>query len=374
MPIFAAIAAIGAVAGVASTVSGLSAQAANKKDIKEKNKAASFANEEVDVINDKVREETKGQNLLLREDVQAKNLIINTSNKELTDINTNLIDLNKQTNEAIVGSNAERSEQVDLANDLAVVRSGRTSKQAAREALLLKGRTLNLAANSGASLNSSGVQGGLGSLQSQLADTLGFASQDSAVNTQIFESTKREQDLVNRAQQLGFDTSVENLKALEVQRKAANNLALQQNKSNLKISKSNNRINLLENKAARIKESAQLDPGAFLDSRENTVKALTSEINKANNSGKDFAVADDGAILTRLASGGVKKSYASGLVVKLRENGSRVTVTPDGIKTVTSVTGEQVTSKVDPSRVQKTIDIVKSKVPNLTVEPGGAGE
>ncbi len=375
MPIFAAIAAVGAIAGVASTISGLSAQAANKKDIKRKNEAASLANDEVEVINEKIRDRTKEQNVILREDIQAKNTIINQSNAELTESNQNLISLNRQTNEAVVGSNAERSEQVSLVNDLSRVRSDRTKRQAAREAILLRGRTLNLAANSGASLDSSGVEGGLGSLQSQLADTLGFASQDSAVNEKIFESSQREQDLVNVAQQLGFDTSVENLKALETQRKAANDLALQQNRTNLQISKSNNKINLLENKAARTKESAQLDPKEFISGRKNTVKNLTKKINTANNEGDSFALADDGAVLTKLAGGGIKKSYASGLVVKLRDNGGKIVITPDGVKTVTSPSGEETVSKVDESRVQKTVATIKALVPPISDgQPGGGGD
>ena len=272
MPIFAAIAAITAVAGVASTVKGLSAQAANKSDIKRQNKAASLANDEVEVLNDKLVAETKNQNTLLRTDVQEKNAIINETNEKLTSSNANLLDLNTQANEAIVGSNAERSEQVSLTNDLAGVTAARSRKTAIREAMLLRGRTVNLAANSGAGIDSSGVKGGLGSLQSQLADTLGFSNQQSSVANEIFESSQREQDLVNKAQQLQFDSSVESLKALEVQRKAEKDLQLQQNASNLRISKSNNKINLIRNKADRIKESAQLDPKEFLSVRENTLK------------------------------------------------------------------------------------------------------
>lgn len=372
MPIFAAIAAISAVAGVAQTISGLSAQAASKSEIKEKNKAASFANEEVGKINDQVVAETKNQNTLLRQDVQEKNAIINTTNNQLTDINGNLLQLNADTNAAVVGSNQERANQVDLANNQAGITSARSRKQAIREALLLRGQTLNVAAATGVGLDSSGVQGGLGSLQTQLADTLGFASQDSSIANDIFQSSKREQEFVNKAQQLGFDTSVENLKALEVQRKAENDLQLQQNASNLRISKSNNKISLLENKAARLKEEAQLDPGKFVDARENTLANLNKVITQANNKGELAAVDDDGAFLTKLPDGGVKKTYANGTVIKRRANGTRVTITPDGIKTITKLDGTSTVTEVPVSRIENTIAKIAPLVnkAGITQEPG----
>ena len=375
MPIFAAIAAITAVAGAASTIQGLSAQSANKADIKERNKAASFANDEVGVINDKVLEESKNQNVLLRQDVREKNEIISSTNAKLTESNSNLLALNEATNEAISGSNEERKIQVGLANDQAGITSSRSRKQAVREALLLRGRTLNLAANSGAGLDSSGVQGGLGSLQTQLADTLGFASQDSSIANEIFQSSQREQDLVNKAQQLGFDTSLENLKALEIQRKAETDLQLQQNASNLRISKSNNKINILQNKAARIKEEAQLDPGEFVDARENTLAILNRKIDAANNKGEVAAIDNDGAFLTKLADGGIKKTYANGTVIKRRANGTRVSITPDGIKTITKTDGTTIVSEVSKKQIENVIAKVKPLVDKLGTpqEPSGGG-
>lgn len=374
MPIFAALAAISAVAGVASTVSGLSAQAASKSDIKRQNKAASLANDEVELLNDELVAETKNQNTLLRTDVQEKNAIISDTNEKLTASNANLLSLNTQANEAIVGSNAERAEQVSLTNDLASVTAARSRKTAVREAMLLRGRTINLAANSGAGIDSSGVKGGLGSLQSQLADTLGFSNQQSSVANEIFQSSQREQDLVNKAQQLQFDSSVESLKALEVQRKAEKDLQLQQNASNLRISKSNNKINLIRNEADRIKESAQLDPKEFLSVRENTLKNLTKEIVAATNKG-ETAFSNDGAVLTQLPGGGVKKTFANGTEVKRRANGVVVTISPDGTKTVSKPDGTQTVTKVDISRIQKTIakvaPIVADK--NGVQEPGGGG-
>jgi hypothetical protein len=375
MPVFAALAVISAVAGAAQAVQGLGAQASNRKEIKERNEAASLANVEVGRINDKVGEEVKDQNAIIRADVKAKNEIISSTNTTLTDINLDLISLNEQTNDALRDSNFERNVQVGLANDQASVISNRTRRQVIREEQILRGQTLNSAANSGASLNSSGVQGGLGSLSSQLADTLGFAAQDSAIAKKSFESSQREQEAIQLAQELGFDTSLANLKALEVQRKAETDLALQQNSANLEISKSNNRINELNRKADRIKEEANLDPGKFVDSRENQLSVLNRKIDEANNKGELQYQDSDGAFLTKLPDGGIKRTFASGLVIKRRANGNVTSVSPDGVKTVTKPDGTVTTSKVDVNRIENVIAKVKPLVDarGSNIEPAGGG-
>lgn len=367
MPVFAALGAVSALAGIASTVKSFSAQSASADDVARANEAASTANIQVGKINEQLRDEISQQNEIIKEDVRSRNEIIRSTNQELRAINRENLDLNEQINQNISGVNVERNLQIGLSNQSAEITSAQSAKQAVREAAILRGRTINIAGTTGVAIESSGVQGGLSSLDSQLADTLGIASQQTSISRKAFQSSVKEQDLNSENQSLAVNIQNLNIKGIEEQRKAETNLTLQQNRANLALSKSNRDISLLQNEADRIKEQASLDPKQFNFENSNSRETVLAIAKRSVNPIK----VNDG-IITTLPSGTVQKVLDDGGLIRFKENGDRVFINDFGTRRVFKPDGRVITTEVDPIRIKK---FVATTIPTPPVgETGGAGD
>lgn len=262
----AAIAGIAsAVVGIGATVQGIGRQNANAQDIKTSNAAAREANLELERINANIRGFTKDINETTGEFLDKKNVLIDDANKQINLKNTASYDAIAVANDAILKANEASRETSAFSRQLERLTVKQNLSQAAREAAIVSARTSNNQFLSGAG-RSSIRQTSQGANQSQLGNTFGFSSQQTAIGDLIEASQSRESTELLRAQTAQTDSQLRQLEAQNIQRDADTKLAILDNNEQRALTRIQAKIQLEQNKGQVIKERAEARPIAYLKS------------------------------------------------------------------------------------------------------------
>lgn len=292
MPVAAVVGVVAGVAGIASTIQGMSAQASNKKDIKVQNKAASKANEILSGVNEDLVGAISSGNKVLSRNVKTQNAVIDRTNKTLNKINDNTTGFISAANTAVSEGNASRIEQTKQLRAIEELDAGRSRRQSIREKIIVQGRLTNQAFNSGTE-QGSGFAGGTSSLSSQLGENLGFQSRVTGINRNIFELSLNESISAATAQDNQNKAQLSQIQGVQAQRRAEGNLRVLQNNQNVAVTRAQNRVALLNNKADRIREEARLDPKKFLQDNRNAGDIAADKAEAAREKAKQQAKIDN---------------------------------------------------------------------------------
>lgn len=260
--IAAAVGIVSAGVGIASGIQGLSQAAADKKTINTRNEAVRIANKEVSEINKDIRAATKGITEAFAKGTQKQNRIIDETNTEIRDLNAQAVRAIEGANQEIQTINALNVAKSFNEREQEQIRVAREIRQATRERMLRESQLRASAAVAGA--EGSGLEGGSSSLSSQTGEVIGNATRVSAITENTFEIDLAAALAQGRALGLQNQAELSQIAAVQAQREGEANLRIAQNKQNLAVTRKQNEISLLQNRADRIRENAQAAPGATI--------------------------------------------------------------------------------------------------------------